>query len=551
MNSNKSKSFPFNPKSLATKINIVFIISIFIVVATILGINFVSIQNTLYDQIATESVNSTQLLEYEISKMDMQASDDAIVSMIDALKEHTKNEFTIFYGDVRKYTTITQNGTRVVGTQLDPQIADIVINQGKSYIGEANILGENHLCSYEPYYANGQVVGVLFSGRSTSEVFPTVLTASINILLVAIVLVVLAVLVVTKFVKTSISSRLKIVVESANQLAIGNFSVNLNQSSDRDEIGVLINSFNTMNDNLTLLKNEVVYVLDAIAKNDWSKSIKNREAYIGEWVALRNSIETMMGTVTATLRNVSSSANQINGDSQQVAEGAQHLAAGSEEQSASIETVSATLNNISKEVANNLTSANRAAELAVVSGDVAKVTMTDMQEMQAAMSNIAVTSEDISKIVKVIEDIAFKTNILALNASVEAARAGSVGAGFAVVADEVRNLAQMSSEAASDITGLIDKSIVSVNNGIEITEKANTSFAELADKVQEMVEEVENISRASSEQTSQIESITKEVGEISFVIHNNTATSEESAAASEQLAAQADVLNKVVSKFKL
>ena len=199
----------------------------------------------------------------------------------------------------------------------------------------------------------------------------------------------------------------------------------------------------------------------------------------------------------------------------------------------------------------NSENAGTASALATASGEVAQSTLENMNEMTSAMQEISLAAENIKKVIKVIDDIAFQTNILSLNAAVEAARAGSAGKGFAVVADEVRNLAGKSSEAVKSTTSLIESALDAVSHGEEIAERTHTAFEKLAEQVQKVVSTIGEISDASREQADAIQEITSGVDQISSVIQTNSATSQESAAASEELSGQANMLNSLVNRFRL
>ncbi len=548
----KNPNSIFNSKKLATKINALFICIILFAIFSMLAFNYFFFRDTLYETIEDECLSSTFLLEQQLTDEFAPTSEEDIQELLDNLKESTNNEYTIFNGDTREYTTIVQNGERILGTALEPEIAEIVLVNGENYIGHTEILGVPHLASYSPHRdASGNIVGVLFAGRETSSVTPIIMESSMYGLMIGLALIIVSGIIGTRFVKYVISQRLNSVVETANALSNGNFAVKASPTHLKDEIGVLTNAFSNMHHNLSSLQGDLTLLVSEIANNNWQVKSIAPEAYVGDWKKVYTSCEKMVMTVTSSLSEVSLSADQISADSDQIAQGAQQLAAASEEQSASVESLSMTLNDVSNKVSQNLENSKQAAEIARESGEVTNLTLDDMKSMQKAMTEISTASENISKIVKVIDDISFQTNILALNASVEAARAGSAGSGFAVVADEVRNLAQKSADAAKDITQLIDHSIESVQNGVKICDKANVSFEELAVKVNNMVNVIDEISVSSEQQNFGVEQIAKEIKEISSAIHHNSATSEESAASSQQLAAQAGILNQVVSKFKI
>ena len=231
--------------------------------------------------------------------------------------------------------------------------------------------------------------------------------------------------------------------------------------------------------------------------------------------------------------------------------GAQALAQGATEQAAAVEQLAATITGISKQVNDTAENARNARNQSNMAGDEVEECNRQMRDMMAAMEEITRTSDEIGKIIKTIEDISFQTNILALNAAVEAARAGEAGKGFAVVAEEVRSLANKSTVASNDTAVLIESSIAAVARGKDIASETASSLSKVVEEVRTAASTVDKIADAAEEQAGAVEQVTVGVDQISSVVQTNSATSEQSAAASAELSNQAEVLKGLVAKFKL
>jgi len=229
----------------------------------------------------------------------------------------------------------------------------------------------------------------------------------------------------------------------------------------------------------------------------------------------------------------------------QVSSSSQSLAEGASEQAASAEESSASLEQMSSVTKLNAENADKAASLAKQARAAAERSNNDMVAMIKAMGDIKAASADIAKIIKTIDEIAFQTNILALNAAVEAARAGEAGMGFAVVADEVRNLAGRSAQAAKDTAAKIEGAIAKTEQGVRINATVNEVLNEMVTHVRQVDELVAGVATASKEQSRGIDQVNIAIGEMGKVTQSNAASSEESAAAAEQLNDQANSLKTI------
>ncbi len=273
--------------------------------------------------------------------------------------------------------------------------------------------------------------------------------------------------------------------------------------------------------------------------------------YVGDFAPIKESFQHTIYKLNDTFRRLNMSAEEVASGSEQVASGAQALAQGTTEQASSVEQLAATINEIHNHVANNAGNAKQTSDQALNTATELELGKKQMEQMITSMNQINDSSSEISKIIKTIEDIAFQTNILALNAAVEAARAGAAGKGFAVVADEVRNLASKSAEASKNTSALIESTVQSVQEGAAIANQTASSLERIVFSSQESAKLVQEISSASQEQAASIAQVTQGIDQISSVVHTNSATSEESAAASEELSTQAQILMNLVKQFKI
>ena len=253
--------------------------------------------------------------------------------------------------------------------------------------------------------------------------------------------------------------------------------------------------------------------------------------------------------LTRVAESLSDGSNQVSSAASQVSGSSQSLAEGASEQAASLEETSSSLEEMASMTKRNSENAQKANDLAKHARTAADKGVGDMQAMSSAMEAIKTSSDDIAKIIKTIDEIAFQTNILALNAAVEAARAGEAGMGFAVVADEVRNLAQRSAQAAKETAAKIEGAIAKTGQGVEISSKVAQTLNEIVTKARQVDELVAEVASASREQTQGTTQINTAVGQMDKVTQSNAANAEESAAAAEELNAQATVMKESVSEL--
>ena len=374
-----------------------------------------------------------------------------------------------------------------------------------------------------------------------------------NQLLFALILseVIIFILVqVINFVRISNALKpLKKISEVGKEVAGGNFDVEIHYPH-KDEIGELSRSISEVIGRSKKIVFDLRDRLDAMAGGNFTENLESEE-YVGDYAPLLESLKHIQEDMNRTLQEVHASSAQVLSSAEQVNTGAQSLSQGATEQASSIEELSANMQDISQSIQASTKTAGDAYKLQGEAGVAVLQSNEKMEEMRKAMDDITAKSNEISKIIKTIDDIAFQTNILSLNAAIEAARAGAAGKGFAVVADEVGNLAQKSAKAAQNTGLLIEETIEAVEKGAKITEETAESLNSVSKSTEEVNTLIEKISAASSKDLEGITSLNQGLQQISSVVQANSATAEQSAAASEELTGQANKMNELVERFQL
>lgn len=338
---------------------------------------------------------------------------------------------------------------------------------------------------------------------------------------------------------------------------LGNLDLSADQELEafygrKDEIGLIAQTTHDVCDYLRKTIEDIGRILSEMADGNIAVDVaKNEGYYIGDFRILAESLKTIRTKLTDVMCNISNISNQVNMGTDQVFSGVQTLSRGTVEQSVSVEGLVANVTEITSQIKDSAVRCHDASELVDRANGYAAEADTKMAELIAATKNIDESSAKIGSIIKTIEDIAFQTNILALNASVEAAHAGDAGEGFSVVADEVRSLAAKSGEAANNTGLLIERSIKDVQIETESTDHVISAMQIINECIQSIKALMDDIALASAQQSEKIASVEAGIKDISQVVQVNSAVAQESATVSRELSEQAKILNGLIQQFRI
>lgn len=487
---------------------------------------------------------------------------DGADALVDSLSRVCGGKVTIFNGDTRVATTVKNaQGARAVGTKASDAIIDNVIMQGKFFVGEAMVMGEQHYAAYQPIKdVTGKTIGMLFVGVGVAEMNDMLMGLILSSTALAIVVILIICAVVSNFFIGKMTGQLNSVVDAMQKISGGNLQIKDLEVKSQDEIGTLSANVNEMKGKLKKLLTNIAQCSEKVAASSEE--------------------------LTAGAQETSESINLV-------AQSMEGMTSGTAEQEEMIKTLeekiqimrgkmddlretSKEMEKIAQDSANNASIGKEKVNAAI---EVMKNIAEQVSSSAKVVGELGKRSDEIGEIVETISGIAGQTNLLALNAAIEAARAGEHGKGFAVVAEEVRKLAEQSSSAADNISKLIATIQRDTTSAVESIEQGNASVREgtqsvaetgeafrdieiqaskLNTNVNKSLDDIGAVDTSNKEILSAVERVKKiadkaseNASSISAATQEQTATMHEVATASRTLAELASDMNSEVSQFKL
>ncbi|MDR0986643.1 MAG: methyl-accepting chemotaxis protein [Ruminococcus sp.] len=429
---------------------------------------------------------------------------------------------------------------------FDAELFDIVIGEGKYYHGGIYDSGDYGMClsGYAPVFnSDGEAilgVGVDMSiDQVTSEVTRFVIICTIS----AIALLILEIIVISALIRKNIANPIKELTGYAKAVASGNTGIKISDITGNNEISELKRSFASLIEVDEKQSSEIT----RIASGDLTTEIiiRDKNDTVGNSLALmEKSLRELIGKITAY-------AKSLGGNTYELDKATEEFSVNASNGVKSVGLIKETTTDFQKQITSIAEKTVTEAENCMKTAAVTDAGKQKMEELSAAVADIKDSGQQIGTVIKLIDDIAFQTNILALNASVEAARAGVHGKGFAVVAEEVRNLAAKSAEAAKNSQKLINLTVEKAGAGVEVCSDAESYFDKISDNVKASNAGILELSDEMRKLNLATQSINRDIDNLSGVLTSNSNDIDKINELSEELKKTSANLTEQANVFKV
>ena len=339
------------------------------------------------------------------------------------------------------------------------------------------------------------------------------------------------------------------VSEQMKELADGNLHARLDLEADDSEVGSMVKAIEFMKDNLAGIIEEISFVLEQMGQGNYRVDVGHN--YVGEYVQIKESLNKIIEEMKNTVATITSVSNDIDAGSGQLASAAEDLANACTSQAGEVSDLMLLLGELSEAIEYDEKEAEEAVKISNLSSSTLVASSQKMDELKVAMDEINDCSKQIIGVISAIADIGDEIDMLSLNASIESARAGEAGRGFAVVAEQVKKLAEASQSAVGETSDLIRRTVDAVDVGERIAAEAAVNMEEMLMGAEETTGRINGIVDKLKSELESISQINEGIGNMAGIVDNNSATSEETAAISEEQKQQVEALVELMSGFRV
>lgn len=483
-----------------------------------------------------------------ISKSDSQ---DELTQLNSEYDEHQKKANALLK-DLKK-TTVSKEGKKIL-KEMEASLS-LLFEKEKELLSNPSLdASDAQLQSLYNDVTNDGIMFMNYNAKMSADIYSRYNITKIVVPIVMLIFLALSAVlseVFSSYIAGAITKPLKALEERFKRFANGDIRTPFPDTHLENEIGGLIKASGSMAKTLNEILFDVSRLCEEMGNGNFNVKSDCEDSYVGDLKGLHDALDTMSERISNTLKNIEEVAKQVNLGAVNLAEAAQDLAEGATDQASSVEEMLATMNTLSYGIQSTVTSVDDAYIQAVKCVEDVQNSRVEMGNMVESMERISETSRKIEDIISQIEDIASQTNLLSLNASIEAARAGNEGRGFAVVADEIRNLADQSARSAVNTRALVENTLYEIEEGSKLAVRTAKVLDGVVEAVQNIAETSKMLSRDSVEQTEVMEQADADINRISNVVQNNSAAAEESSATSQELSEQAMNMHELVASFQL
>lgn len=398
-----------------------------------------------------------------------------------------------------------------------------------------------------PLTMSGGNQWMLYLSIDKGEFYGPIISDIVKLSLAIIVFGILMLCIVYYIIKKYLSP-IQTIMDGAARLEAGDLNIHIDVRS-RDELGRLAQAFNHISTTMNNYVHDISIQLSEMANNNLDINITQK--YIGDFIPIQDSIEKISCALNNTLHQINSSADAVAQRAESMSVDAHGLAKSVLAEAQAIEELTTSIGSLSKDMTANADHAQKANETVLNVKEQIVSSNHEMSNLVSAMSDIRQSSSEIQKIVGAIQGIADQTNLLSLNASVEASRAGEAGKTFAVVAKEIRDLAARSADAVKQTEELIHASHQAVERGIRIADDTAKSLSLVVEGANEVSSSVDQINSATQEQKKVLDHLTDHIDLISNAMQTNSASVQGSAGTSTELLGLSKRLYELVKGFRL